>query len=53
MASPAVGTEFAVVNITGTMAVRAVLAEPGLRSQRLPVTAFASNIRVRAIDREF
>lgn len=53
MASPAVGTEFAIVNITGTMAVRAVLAEPGLRSQRLPVTAFTSNIRVRAIEREF
>lgn len=52
MASPAVGPEFAVVNIIGAMAVRAVLAEPGLRSQRLPVTAFASNNRVRAVERE-
>lgn len=53
MTSPAVGSEFAVVNIIGAMAVRAVLTEPGLRSQRLPVTAFASNIRVRAIEWEF
>lgn len=52
MTSPAVGSEFAVVNIVGAMAVRAVLAEPGLRSQRLPVTAFASNIRVRAVESE-
>lgn len=34
------------------MAVGTFLAEPGLCSQRLPVTAFTANIRVRAVERE-
>jgi hypothetical protein len=32
MAAAAVGSEFAVVNIVGTMAVRTILTEPGLRA---------------------
>ena len=52
MTTPAVGSEFAVVNIIGSMAVGAILAEPGLHIQRLPVTAFTANVRVRAVERE-
>ena len=49
MTSAAVETEFAVVNVIGTMTVGASASEPRLRNQGSPVTAVAWNFEVRAL----
>lgn len=52
MAATAVGSELAIVDIVGTMTVGTVLAQARLRSERLPVAAFACDFRVCAVQRE-
>ena len=49
MTSAAVETEFAIVNVIGTMTVGASASQPRLRNQGPPVTAVAWNFKVRAL----
>jgi len=49
MTSAAVETEFAVVNVIGTMTVGASASQLRLRNQGPPVTAVAWNFKVRAL----
>lgn len=52
MTAAAVGSELTVVNVIGTMTVRAVLAQARLRGKRLPVTALARDVCVCTVKRE-
>lgn len=52
MATPAVTTEFTVVDVIGSMAIGALLAKGNLRSQRPQVTVFAIDFAVCSLEFE-
>ena len=52
MATAAVGSELTVVDVIGTMTVCAVPAQARLCSERLPMAAFARDVRVSTVERE-
>jgi len=52
MTPATVGAELAVMDVVGAMTVSAVLAQARLCSERLAMTAFARDVRVRTVERE-